>query len=130
MTEVILPESLCELGGTALNTTKITSIDLKNVEKIGGACFAGCKYLESIYLSKSVKDVGNQFIFDSGVTYVVIENPDMEAESEMFLRADHALIFLTYETLTEKELIWESYVAGMYTQSEWEYVNGIPVVKN
>ncbi len=130
LTEVILPESLCELGEAALNTTNITSIDLKNVEKIGGTCFAGCRYLESIYLSQSVNYVGNQLIYDSGVKYIIIENPAMEAELEMFLRADRTEIFLTYDTVTDKELTWESYVAGIYTQSEWEYVNGIPTVKN
>ncbi len=127
--EVSLPSTLRILGMSAFNTTAIESIDLKNVEYIGGACFAGCTNLKSVLIPATVKEMEAQIFYDSSVEYIIIENPNLITEKTAFLRADELKIFLTYENLTEKEQAWSAFVEGVYPQSMWEYKNGNPLVK-
>ena len=70
-----------------------------------------------------------QIFYDSSVEYIIIENPDLIVAETAFLRADKLKIFLTYETLTDKELSWTAFVEGVYPQSAWEYVDGVPTLK-
>lgn len=124
--EVILPASVKTLGMDAFYTTKIERIDLRNVEEIGGGCFADCDNLRMLVLPQSVKKVAEQLCFDSGVEYLIIENPALEVTATTFLRAEKLKIFLCYDTVTDKERYWIPSVAGVYAQSEWTYINGVP----
>ena len=80
-------------------------------------------------LPESVKIIYSQMLFESGVEYIIVENPTMETGEDAFLRADNIKIFLTYNDITDKEMIWKQYVSGVYSKNDWEYDNGIPVIK-
>ncbi len=125
LTEVILPESLKKLDFDSFNTASIERIDLKNVEELDEGVFAGCHQLKSLVLPNTLKKIGAQSFYDCGLEYVVIENPDLEA-SGAFFNAAQIVIFLTYDTLTDKEAEWATHVAAVYPQSAWQYVNGVP----
>ncbi|MCH5162905.1 MAG: leucine-rich repeat domain-containing protein [Clostridiales bacterium] len=47
-TEVVVPDSVIEIGGSAFNLTNVTSVDLKNVRIIGESAFEWCSYLVSV----------------------------------------------------------------------------------
>ena len=54
---VELPPMLKEIGGSGFACSKITEIDLKNVEKIGGSCFYYCTQLTSVKLSRNLTEI-------------------------------------------------------------------------
>ena len=102
---------------------------MKNVEEIGGGCFAGCKNLKSLILTDSVKIIRAQAFYLSGIEYIIVENSAMQAEEGAFLGSDNMEIFLAYKDVTDKEMFWAQYVAGVYSKNDWNYENGIPVLR-
>jgi len=128
--EVKLPSTLTTLSMAMFNTTQIEKVNLNYVEKLGGGTFSGCNNIEVLVLPENVKELGDQEFYDCSVTALVIENPQLITANETFMQAETLSIFLTYDGLGDKERSWMPYVAGVYEQSEWEYVNGVPTLKS
>ena len=102
---------------------------MKNVEEIGGGCFAGCKNLKNLILTDSVRIIRAQAFYFSGIEYIIVEDPSTKAEEGAFLGSDNMKIFLAYKDLTDKEKSWEQYVDSVYSRNAWKYENGIPVLR-
>lgn len=58
--EIILPQSLTEIGEYAFNKTALASITLpQSIDKVGNGWFSDCKYLETVNFDGKIKEIGN-----------------------------------------------------------------------
>ena len=57
--EIILPQSLTEIGEYAFNKTALASIALpQSIDKVGNGWFSDCKYLETVNFDGKIKEIG------------------------------------------------------------------------
>lgn len=73
--EIILPQSLTEIGEYAFNKTALSSITLpQSIDKVGNGWFLGCKYLETVNFDGKIKEIGES-AFSGCISLKNIEIP-------------------------------------------------------
>lgn len=83
--EVRLPDGVIELERSAFSgCTKLTSISLKNVSKIGKSCFSNCSALREVYIPDYVAYVGEWAFSHCASLQRVLIGPDTFIDQNAF----------------------------------------------
>lgn len=125
LTEVILPESVKEIGAWAFQkTSNLSTIDLTNVKKIGASAFnySGIKTCNST----NIEYIGSRAFAQSGVENIVLGNEKVTIGSEAFTECANLKSVTANELAFEENAVYIFYYCEQLSNFSYEKMERIP----
>jgi len=131
---ITIPDNVISIGSFAFyGCSDLTSITIGNgVTSIGDRAFGDCTSLTSITIPDNVISIGKNVFFRSGLTNITIGNGVTSIGKQAFY--DCTSLSDIYCKATSEPIGWDGRwkdrcSATVHWGNEWEYVDGVPTVK-